>query len=134
MRRFAAVAGAALLAVTAISSFASAGASVPVKDAKFCAAVAKLGEEIDALPADTEGIDEAAARKSAKAIRKAAKSAPKKVRKAMNVIAGTYDRLADGDSIADVIAEDAGDFAKASAIYGIYYAKNCIELPEVPEP
>ena len=113
---------------------APVGASVGAKDKKFCTAVKKLPSAVDALPADTEGVDKKAAAKTATAIRTAARSAPRKVRKAMNTMADLYRRLADGDSITEVLSEDTIDFAKAAATFTVYFTKNCVDLPEVPEP
>lgn len=113
---------------------APVGASVGTKDKKFCTAVKKLPSSVDALPAGTEGVDKKAAAKTAKSIRTAAKSAPRKVRKAMNTMADLYQRLANGDSITEVLSEDTIDFAKAAATFTVYFTKNCVDIPEVPQP
>lgn len=129
MRKVAMVIAAGLLTASVGWPAMPAGASAPAKDTKFCKANAKLADEIDALPADTNGIDKKAAAKTAKSIRAAAETAPPKVRKAMRTLASVYQRVADGDSITQIIADKAIAFAKAASTYGTYYVKNCVKVP-----
>lgn len=123
------------LAVTAGLAFAAApaGAGVAEKSTKkFCNAVSNAFDDISAGAAS--GIDEESAGNVAKALRKAAKSAPsKKIKKAMKKLAGFYNRIADGESLGDVFI-DAG-YARAAATFTTAYLKSCIgdiSIPSIP--
>jgi hypothetical protein len=130
MRKLGAMVATAGLAAGMVLAAAPAGASVPAKNTKFCKAISNQSENIDALPTSGTSINKKQAAVTAKALRKAAKSAPPKVKDALNTIADAYSRLADGDSIVDVLASDGLDYAKALGTFGKYYAKNCVDLPD----
>jgi hypothetical protein len=129
MRKVAMVLAAGLLAAAVGWSAMPAGASAPAKDTKFCKATSKLTDQIDALPANANGIDKKAAAKTAKTIKVAANSAPPKVKKAMLVFVRVYQRVAKGDALTSILADNGLDFAKAASTFGAYFVKNCVKTP-----
>lgn len=132
MRKFAAVVTMATLAVGTALIAAPAGASVAAKNTKFCNTVKGVIDQIDVLPTAGTSIDRKEAASTAKALRKAAKSAPPKIKSAINKIANVYRDLGNGDSIIDVLTSSGLDALTASVTVGKYYAKNCTNLPSVP--
>jgi hypothetical protein len=134
MRKLAAVVTMVALTAGVGLVAAPAGASAPAKNTKFCKALSSASDNIDALPTSGTSVNKKQAAATAKAIRKAAKSAPPKIKSALNTLADAYQRLADGDSIIDVIASDGLDYAKALGTFGKYYAKNCTSLTDLTQP
>ena len=92
MRRltmFAAVVASAALVVTALA--APAGAGVATKTSKFCKAVANVGSDVsnDSSSGSTAGL-----KKTANQLKKAADSAPGKVKSSMNTLASKFQSVA----------------------------------------
>jgi hypothetical protein len=114
-----------LVAVLALGLAGPAGAGVSSgTNAKFCRTLQTLSEETGLGP-DTGTVDQQEAEITAKALRKAAKKAPKAVKKALKTLAVAYERIADGESLVDVINEDGTEIAAATTKYGIWYLEHC---------
>jgi len=113
---------AALAGVTLLAFVAPARAG---GDSKFCRTLQSLSAETG-LGSDTGALDEQQAASTAKALRKAAKKAPKAVKKSLKTLAAAYERIADGESLVDVINEDGTEIAEASSRYGLYYLDHCL--------
>ena len=114
--------GAGLVAVLAVP----AGASVPVKNDKFC----KILYSDQGAGIDFEGLEPPEAEHAAKLMRKLAKTGvPASLKKNLKKVAKIYDRIADGASPSD-IAEDQGEIIKALTQFSKYVQKNC--TPVVP--
>jgi hypothetical protein len=110
------VAVAAGLGVTA----APGGASVAGRNTRFCRAISAFSGSTDITGVTSEN-----AAKFAKALKNAGKVAPRKVRKAMNTLAGIYRRIADGDSPAKVLGESSSSLVSAVTTYGTYFVRQC---------
>jgi hypothetical protein len=115
-------------AVLAASSFAvlaaPASASAPAKNTKFCNAVAKIGKESSSLPYGKQ------AKALAKQFRNAGKSAPTKVKNAMNKIASFLSSLGGASSPQDVAKSYAQSsykqYVNAISTYATYAANECV--------
>ena len=128
LRTLAVVVTMAALVVSA-GTAVSAGASVAATgNPRICAA---LTSEQDLLSANGPSSKEAAAT-SAKVFRSVAKVAPRKIKRALIVIAKSYERIADGDSVREVVTADAAKIVKAYSTFGRYYVKNCATVPSAP--
>lgn len=132
MRKLAAMVAMVTLAAGTCLIAAPAGASVAAKNTKLCKALSDASDNIDVLPTSGTSINKKQAAATASALRKAARSAPPKVKDAINTLADAYKRLGNGDSIVEVLADDGLDYAKALGTFGKYYAKNCVNLPALP--
>jgi hypothetical protein len=118
-----------MLAALATGSLAlmapGASASAPASTASFCKAVAGISSDIGDDP--SSGGNTATL---ASALRKAAKSAPSKVKGAVLTMADYFD-AASGSSktspekIAAFLRKSGAKYAKAVATFTSYYAKNC---------
>jgi hypothetical protein len=114
---------AAVLALTSLAVLAGpAGASTPAANSRFCAAVAKIGQG-NAQPSLKE------VGKTATAFKNAAKTAPSKVKSAMNNISKLL-RGISGSNPSDLAkAYTSKDFiknySKSIGVYVKYYIANC---------
>jgi len=135
-RVIAAFVGAAL--AVGLAGTVPAAGSVPVgeKKPKFCRTLEKLSEDIGPAPTDGTQIDIKQAAKVAKALRKAAKVAPKSLRKPLKTLAAVYERVADGATLVDIIEDEGVEFSEASARYALYYAEKClgVDVPDTEPP
>jgi len=104
-----------------------AGARVTEKNTKFCAAIGSdQGAGID-----FEGLGPQEAAFAAKLERKLAKTGvPTKLKKDLGKLARVYDRIAKGESAAEVL-DAAGQAAILPALtrFSKYFAANCVEIP-----
>lgn len=114
--------------VAAGFGFAAApgGATVAAKNTRFCRAVSQFGSLSAGLTSGSLSPDEAGT--IAKALRKAGKTTPRKVRNAMNRLARIYDRVANGDTFAQVLRDDITALTEAGATFGMYYAQQCANV------
>jgi hypothetical protein len=106
---------------------APAGASVAAKNAKFCAVLSTdQGSGID-----FEGLSPEEAAFAAKLERKLAKTGvPAKLKKDLKKLAAVYDRIANGETAAEVLDAD-GQAAVLPALkhFSTYVAANCLTTP-----
>jgi hypothetical protein len=119
-----------VIAALVVASFglvvaAPAHAAVAERNAKFCKAVDRLGKEAQA-PLGSEEITAEQAAEVAKALRKASKKAPRRVKRSMRTMARAYERLADGDTMAEVVKDAGEEFAQGAAVFASYYLKQCV--------
>ncbi len=133
MRKIAILAIAGAVAASMSLAAGPAGASVAAKSSKkFCNAVTSSFEKIQS--GSTRNLDEKAAASIAKALNKAAKSAPnKKVKKATKTLAGLYDRIAHGDSPAEVFRDEAEAYTKAATTFSSAYLSSCVANITIPK-
>ncbi len=103
-----------------------AQATATAKTSRFCRDVANLDSQTAGLDPSMTDAD---AGRTATSLRKASKHAPRKVKKALRTMAGVYQRIADGDGVQSVLAEDAGKFVSATAKFSTYYVKHCLAVP-----
>ena len=129
--RFERTSVAVIAIATCIAAFgvsaAPAGARVAEKNTKFCAA---LGSDQGA-GIDFEGLGPEEAAFAAKLERKLAKTGvPTKLKKDLGKLARVYDRIAKGESAAEVL-DAAGQKAILPALtrFSKYVAANCVETP-----
>jgi hypothetical protein len=122
MRKVAVVTLSVIIAAGLCWAAAPGGASVAEKNTRFCTAVSKLGGS-----GATAGgrLSRKNALADAKALRKASKSAPRKIKRAMNTLAGFYDSVAKGKSYRDVLANNAAAYSQAALTFGTYLAQQC---------
>jgi hypothetical protein len=124
-----------LVASIAIATFiatfgvvaAPAGASVPQTNTKFCAV---LGSDQGAgINFDGLGPEEAAF--AAKLERKLAKTGvPAKLKKDLKKLAAVYDRIANGETAAEVLdAKGQAAILPALTRFSKYFAANCVGTP-----
>ena|SRR5688500_9771940 len=106
---------------------APAGAAVSAKNTKFCETLSSdQGAGID-----FEGLSAAEGEYAAKLVRKLAKTGvPAKLKKDLKKLAKIYDRIADGEPAATVVAEEETAISKGLIRFSKYTAKNC--SPVVP--
>jgi hypothetical protein len=117
-----------LVATLGLVAAAPAGATAPA-GTKLCDSLKSFSGQIDAFPTNGTKLDKKAAAGTAKALKKASSSAPRKVRNAMRKIANAYQQIADGDSFIEVfVTGDPIGIAKAFGTFGTYYAKNCLNV------
>jgi hypothetical protein len=114
---------AAVLAVSALAVLAvPATAAVPASNAKFCAAVKKVGSQSGSQPTKAQ------AKKLVSQFKAAAKSAPGNVKSAIGKITKYLDVIAAGDitKLADLAkSKNFQDYTKAVTTYSTYVASNC---------
>ena len=135
MRRltmFAAVVASAALVVTALA--APAGAGVATKTSKFCKAVANVGSDVsnDSSSGSTAGL-----KKTANQLKKAADSAPGKVKSSMNTLASKFQsvanakgKIAQAQAAAKLLTDSS--YRKALQNFISYYTKNCAPSISIP--
>jgi hypothetical protein len=115
---------AAALAVSALAVLAvPASASVPVANAKFCKAVKKIGDTSGAQP------NKVRAKQLVAGFKKAAKTAPPKVKAAIEKITSYLSVLATGNAskLADLAKSgEIASYPKAITTYSTYVASNCV--------
>jgi hypothetical protein len=137
MRKLAVIVVAGMLGATVYIA-APAGASVPSKS--FCNSVESALSSVSSGSgsSDTSGLGDLA--KLATALRKASKSAPKKIKKAMRTMAKYYDALSniDTDNPLDGNTSDLtktlAKFSAASTTFYTYVSETCgsLDLPNIP--
>jgi hypothetical protein len=138
MRKVALVAVALVVVAGFGIGTATAGAAVRRGNDDFCEALANVSDDVgsdDVGSDDGSGsaIDPDKAEALADGLRRAAKEAPRKVKKAMKRLAKRYDRLADGDNPSSLFANER--FLRDSLTYSTYYLDQCadITIPETDE-
>lgn len=114
---------AALLAASALAVVAApASASVPAANTKFCTAAAKIGNT-NGKPSKSQ------AKAAITGFKNAAKTAPSKVKSAMNNIAKYLGLVANADNAADLAkaytSSDYKNYVKSIQTYITYYTQNC---------
>jgi hypothetical protein len=116
----------AMLVASALGSVvtAPADAALVERNARFCRAVDRLGEDV-ATQLGAEEITAEQAAEVAKALRRAAKRATRRVKRSMRTMARAYERIANGDEMADVVADDGEEFAVAAAKFAVSYIEEC---------
>ena len=131
MRKFLrlAVAGALIAGMGGMFAASGASASVPAVS-KTCQSLNTLNENLDAAIAsgDAGKVDSGAINSLSKSFRKAAKTAPKPLKSAMNTIADVAAHVAGAGSPAAAAAalKKAGaKFTSALVTWGTYLTKNC---------
>jgi hypothetical protein len=112
---------------------ATAGAAGRRGNDDFCEALTNISSDVGSDDGSNAGVDPEEAEEVADGLRRAAKEAPRKVKKAMRRLAKRYDRLADGDNPASVFANER--FLRDSLTYSTYYLDQCtdITIPEADE-
>jgi hypothetical protein len=105
---------------------ATAGAAVRRANDDFCEALTDVSSGIGSDDPSSTGIDPEAADGVADNFRRAAKEAPRKVKKAMKRLAKLYSRVADGDNAASVFANER--FLRDSLTYSTYFLKQCADI------
>ena len=136
MQRVNALAMGVVLAVGLAWTVPAVGsATVGEKKPKFCRTLEKLDDNLGSTPAEGQ-LEPKQAAKVAKALRKAAKVAPKGLRKALKTLAAAYERIADGATLIDIIQDQGDEFSEASASYGLYYTEKClgVNVPDTTLP
>jgi hypothetical protein len=110
--------GLAVLAVSLVALFgASAGASIPASNTKFCTAASKIGSRAGSA---TSKSSPATLKALAKSINSAAASAPAKIKSAMHSMASYLQSVAAGKQ-----PTDGQQYAKAAVAFSTYLAKTC---------
>jgi hypothetical protein len=106
----------------------AASASVPATS-KTCAALNTLDKELQNInPGTSKKFDYKALGQTADAFHKAAKSAPRALKAAMNTIGDVFADISNADSASGALAEygrNAGKYIKALATYGKYVTEKC---------
>ena len=123
----------ALLGLLVLTTADSGGAAVSAKNTKFCNQVQNFSHVNASNSSVSDDLKVAAA--DAKALRKAAKSAPSKVKSALNNMASFYAAVGSAGSKADAekaALEHASSYTKAKSTFISYYTKNCITVPTIP--
>jgi hypothetical protein len=125
MRTFRVLVLAALAAGSLALMAPGASATAPAAStASFCKAVAGISKNLGDDP--SKGGEPS---KIASQLRKAAKSAPSKVKSALETMAGYFDAVSDAGSnpskVASTLQKNAAKYGKAVATFTSYYAKNC---------
>lgn len=116
-----AVISVAALGATVALSAAPAGATVASANDEFCAIVSGPGGGID-----FEGLGPEEAQFAATLMRDAAKAGvPAKLKKDLRKVAKVYDRIADGEPAAVVVAEKQASINKALTRFSKYVGANC---------
>lgn len=111
---------AGLLSVVVLGMVApSAQASAPATSAAFCKAVTKYTSDLSTTAGDTSRL-----KAVGNGLKKAAKSAPGKVKAAVNVIADWFLAGARGD--ASYIQKNQTKYTKAVQTFSAYLASSCI--------
>jgi hypothetical protein len=122
---------AALLGILVLSMASPGGAAVGEKNTKFCKQVQNFGH-INASGSDATPKVAAA---DAKALRKAAKAAPGKVKSALNDMASFFAAVGAAGSKIDAekaALAHASQYTKAVSTFISYYTKNCVTIPSIP--
>jgi hypothetical protein len=118
-----------ILAALATGSLAlmapGASATVPAASAaSFCKAVSGISKNLSEDPSKGGNTG-----KIASQLRKAAKSAPSKVKSAVETMADYFDAVSDAGKnptkIASALQKAAAKYGKAIATFSSYYAQNC---------
>ena len=106
---------------------AAAAARVEVKNAKFCQILSSdQGADID-----FDGLGAAEAKYAAKLTRKLAKTGvPAKLKSDLEKLAKVYDRIAEGESPAAVLADEQKAITKSFVGFTTYVSANC--APSTP--
>jgi hypothetical protein len=106
----------------------AASAAVPTAS-KACNTYTQLQEDIaDAGIENSNDFDADAVQQVGKAFRKAAKSAPKNVKSAMNTLATLYEAIGGNENSAEAFAAFAKNgekISKALTTFSTYYATKC---------
>jgi hypothetical protein len=117
----------AMLSMTALVFVAPAASAADTT--KFCAAVAKLQTKLDNLNASNgKNFNSSQYKGAGSAFKTAAKSAPTKVKKAMNTIGSFLSSLGGGNAVdaGKALASTNGkSYSKAIVTYSTYTATNC---------
>jgi hypothetical protein len=120
------------LACGALLAFApSSGAAVPAvpSASKTCSVYNQLTKDLaNADTSSAKKFDASTFKKIGAAFKKAAKSAPPKVKTAMNTLASYYGTIGGSDNDAEAFAEiskNGEKFSKAITTFTTYYATNC---------
>ena len=115
---------ASLLAIAVFAIAAPAAqASVPAASSKFCTAVQKYTKDLSNIGSSGK-LDTARAKAVAVALKRAAKSAPPKVKAATIVVADYLLALANKDSAA--LSKTVQKFSKAATTFSTYLATSCV--------
>ena len=128
MRTFRVLILAALTAGSLALMAPGAGAAAPAAStASFCKAISGISNNLGDDP--TKGGNTP---KIASQLRKAAKSAPSKVKSALLTMADYFDEVADANgNVSDIgkaLGKNAAKYGKALATFTSYYTKNCSEV------
>jgi hypothetical protein len=124
---------AALLGILVLSTASPGGAAVAQKNTKFCKQVTKFSHINASGGSVSDDLKVAAA--DAKALKKVAKSAPGKVRSALNSMASFFAAVGSAGSKIDAekaALSHASDYSKAVSTFISYYTKNCVTIPTIP--
>jgi hypothetical protein len=124
---------AALLGILVLSTASPGGAAVAEKNTKFCKQVQNFSKISASGNSVTDNLKVAAA--DAKALKKVAKSAPGKVKSALNSMASFFAAVGSSGSKADAekaYLEHASTYSKAVSTFISYYTKNCVTIPSIP--
>src|SRR5262245_55540607 len=127
MRAFRALLIVALAAggLTLLLSGGASAASTP----KLCTALATAGADLaNSNPVKNGDFDSSALKRNAAQLRKAAKSAPAKVKSAMRKMADVYDDVSGEKTSASALAEfgkQASKYLNAFGTFSSYGTKNC---------
>jgi hypothetical protein len=116
---------AVVLAASALAVLGGAAhASVPAANAKFCKAVASIGDSGNSSNPTKED-----AKKALRGFKRAAKYAPGKVKSALNNITKYLSVVTSGDTsdIADLASSSTfKNYTKSLSTYVSYYTSNCL--------
>jgi hypothetical protein len=124
---------AALVGILVLSTASPGGAAVAQKNSKFCKQVTKFGRINASGSSVADDLKVAAA--DAKALKKAAKSAPGKVKSALNDMASFFAAVGSAGSKLDAekaAIAHASQYTKAVSTFISYYTKNCVTIPSIP--
>jgi hypothetical protein len=107
----------------------ASGAQATVSAAsKGCKTLVTLNKELQKFQPSNDEFDAQSLRGIAGAFRKAARSAPKQLKSAMNTFATVYADVANADNRGDALArfaENAKKYGQATKTWTTYYTKNC---------
>jgi hypothetical protein len=113
--------------VLAATAFFAPAASAAKSNKAFCDAVSNISDRVES--SDITDLGDVKA--TANALKDAGKQAPKKVRSAMNTMAGFYSSLAGlskGQAAIEAV-KHAKSYTKAVGTFTSYYVKTCVSVP-----
>jgi hypothetical protein len=129
MRRFTVMTAAAVVTALLVALTAgSAGAGVAAKNTKFCKAIATAGSDVSS--GSSSGVDQSNLKSISATLKKAANSAPGKVKSALKSLASKYAALAnakgkvDQAKAATQLLTDSS-YRKSLQTFITYYTKTC---------
>ena len=119
----------AALAVGGLAVLAPGASASAPSVSKACKSLNTLNKELDNVDVSSgKDFDLGQLNDIADAFHKAAKTAPKKLKSALNTIGDIYGKMGDADNVGGAVAafgQNAQKYSKAFRTFGTYLATNC---------